>query len=666
LLADFQKVSPAAGQSSPPAKSQPGILARVYEKQTVLWDEHGFFRADKPMLPDLDKETPVTTTVVPGFVLPWVNPSHPVIEQAKGFYRFSGWYHAAEPGVYTFSVDSCGPVRLQVGGQNAVASTGVFHQQQAVRRGEAVLGTGWHAVDLIVCDPILWNINTHGEMPFSVTVSQNGSEAAAIPSADLRAVTGGAGLTPSPEIVWKASETPPAWMEPGVVMATYERQGKRREPDYLDIDTLNPIRVEAADDLEPNIRPDLVRVYNGWFHAPADGIYTFDLAARRSGREHLSDLSAACQNQLRIGDEILVQRGVHGRRPLGKIGLKSGWHPISIRFGSSLADGTVTYPDGQTLALSAAELRRASVVEIAPVDQSAGQSLHEIYGPTSVSIRLPAQRVGVIRYTLDGTSPTAESPKFQDPISVDRSTTVKAAAFLPDGTAVGANAVEFHLVRVPEAGLIASASFDKWSGETGVLSLDDRSTAWIAGGSQKVDLGGHATLAVHRQGKLLGSKAAVDINVARPTGTAGLKLSGLKMRDNAITVGIWFKSDTADGQLFGKDGLTAFGKRYRTASSSLVKGRVVGVPGGLSGGEVRAGEWTHVTLTANAKESRLYLNGSEVSRGQGSASLLTDALDFFSSHPAEIFEVRIYDRVLGPEDIRRLHDATVDQLPNTK
>jgi len=316
--------------------------------------------------------------------------------------------------------------------------------------------------------------------------------------------------------------------------------------------------------------------------------------------------------------------------------------------------------------LTAAELRRPSRVEILPEGAEGQRSVFEIYGPTRVSLRLPAGREGVMRYTLDGTEPTSASAIFKEPLTIDRSATVKAAAFLPDGSPAGGNSVDFRMVRIPEAGLIGAATFEKWNGESGITKLDDLSTAWIAPGSGKAHAAGETVLSVHRVHEESPLKSGVDINVARPQGTAGLKLAGLRMRDNAMTVGMWFRSDTADGRLFGKDGLTAFGKRYRTASCSLVNGRVVGVPGDLSGGEVKPGEWTHVVLTADANESRLYVDGKEVASGAGSSTLSTDALDFFASHPAEIGEVRIYERVLSPEDIRRWYEVTGERFSKKK
>lgn len=667
LKADFVKTDPARGTTEPPAGSQPGLLARVYEKKTVLWDDKGFFHADRIMLPDLDKETPVTASVVKNFTLPFVNPIRPVNEQAKGFYRFTGWFPAPERGVYEFSVDSCGPVLLEVGGQEAIASVGVFHQHQTVRKGSAVLDTGWHALDLIVTDPLLWNITTAGEMPFSVNVRRDEGDSGPVTADALRCKPGKIPLAEPPAIVWKNAADAPLWLEPGVEVSVFDRDGKLRAPDFLDVNPANALRTERADRIETNIRPTLVRAYEGWFHAPADGIYTFDLPAR-GPREHLSDLRGAFQNQLRIGDDIVAQHGVAGRRPSGKIGLKTGWHPLSLRLGSSSAAATVTYPDGQSLPLTADLLQRPARVRIGPVGSDSDASLHEIYGPAAITMRLPGTHQGKIRYTLDGTEPTAKSPAFQTGLTVDRDTIITAAAFLPDGRSTARNRVTFQRVATPTFSQIVSAGFDSWDGQTGTTSLDPTASVWIAPGGASVVENGRRLLAVHSQ-LSDENRPAVDINVARPASGAGLKISGLRMNDNALTVGVWFQSKTANGSIMSKDGLTPFGKRHKAPSLRLNNGQLqaAAAPGlaQTPGGKIAADIWHQVVLTAGTRSLCLYLDGKLVGQGEGSTTLATDSFDFFANHPALVGEIRIYNRVLTPEDIRHWFDATSKNLPQS-
>lgn len=657
IRAKFLQTPASKGASSPPSHSIPGLLARVYEKKTVMWDDRGFFDAEKIMLPDLDKESPTAASVTPGFELPFVTPSRPQPEQAKGFYRFNGWYHATRRGVHEFLVDSCGPVVLNVGGQAAISAKGIYHQQQALRQGAAVLAEGWHPLELIVTDPLLWNLSTTGEMPFSVRVAVDGGAPESIPG-DLLACLPPAGLnlTQPPPLVWRNALPAPAWHEPGFILSTFERPSLREKADYLDVDTSQPSEIRQVAEMEPNSRPSLVRSYDAWFYAPEEGVYEFDLAARKPENSGLGDLRSAFQNQLRIGEDVVVQHGTPGRRAPGRIGLRQGWHPISIRLGASPPMGSVTYPDGESVPLSGVEFHRPSAVNIRVGEASVEASVREIYGPSPLTFSLPPGRKGTIRYTLDGTEPTPQSPEAKPGIVLDKSAIVTAAAFLPDGTVAGRNRVDARLVKVPESRLISSARFSEWDGKTGTTQLDAKSSIWLSPTSQRTEGPAGSAVSVNRSTDEAGLPRVVDVNVMRELPRAGARVTDLAMRDSAVTVGVWFKSDSAHGQLFGKDGRNAFGKAYQTISCELNKGKLTALRT-VSGGRVNPGEWTHVVLTADPKAVRLYVNGVQAAEGEGTPNIITDALDFFTDHSAEIEEIRIYDRVLSPEDIRSWHDS---------
>jgi hexosaminidase len=62
-------------------------------------------------------------------------------------------------------------------------------------------------------------------------------------------------------------------------------------------------------------------VFTGLFHAPADGVYTFEMRAE-SGSE------------LRIAGEVVVdsQRVNSANSVTGAVALRQGWHPIRLRF----------------------------------------------------------------------------------------------------------------------------------------------------------------------------------------------------------------------------------------------------------------------------------------------------------------------------------------------
>jgi hypothetical protein len=148
---------------------------------------------------------------------------------------------------------------------------------------------------------------------------------------------------------------------------------------------------------------------------------------------------------------------------------------------------------------------------------------------------------------------------------------------------------------------------------------------------------------------------SADINVTRGAGRAGLKVSHLRMPAKALSVVLWFSSDSGTGKLFGKEGINAFGKSYRTISCSLDNGRL-NVPGlRLGGGQVKAGTWHQVALCVDEKASALYLDGALVAEGLGTPDIVTDALDFLSDHAGAVAGIALYNRRLVAEDVQQLH-----------
>jgi hypothetical protein len=309
-----------------------------------------------------------------------------------------------------------------------------------------------------------------------------------------------------------------------------------RETAYLDIDEVTPRRRETADEFADNTNPAQVVVYDAWFQAPVDGIYAFQLPSHRAEFVHLGGFRSAYQSQLRISGDVVVQRGVAGRVASARIGLKAGWHPISLRLGSSSADLTVTYPDGQTVRLDASSLHRV-----------AGQSFP---------------------------------------------------------------------VPSPDAALIAGLDFSKWDGKTGIIPLDDRCRVWTADFAKSAKIDGRDALV---SPPLMASRGpeSVDINLTRSMGRVPLKLHFLKMRDPEFTVGLWFRSDTGEGILFGKSGLTVFGKSYRTVMTRVGRGKLYADPGALAGGKIDPGRWYHVVLTATPKRLGLHLDGMLIDEAPG-------------------------------------------------
>ncbi|HAI84624.1 MAG TPA: hypothetical protein DCL43_13240, partial [Chitinophagaceae bacterium] len=193
----------AATAIIPPTNATNGLTVSVYEINTKLYNDKGFFVADKIMLPDVRNYKPILTTTLTNFKLPAVTPQQPLEQQSKGFYAFKGWFYASQTAVYTFHVHSCGPILMEVGNQTAIEHIGVFHQQLADRSGEVVLQKGWHAIALTICDPLFWNINSLPEMPFTVRYQINDGSIQNINDAQLKTI--GTKTTTAPINLQKAT-----------------------------------------------------------------------------------------------------------------------------------------------------------------------------------------------------------------------------------------------------------------------------------------------------------------------------------------------------------------------------------------------------------------------------------------------------------------------------
>ena len=626
VKADFRLAALEPAETVDAAASKPGLLLKVHEISTVPYNDKGFFDAGKIMLPDLRKEKPASVHLVENFLFPHLTPVTPQLEQRKGFFTFRGRFNAPADGVYEFAVDSGGPVTLDIGKQVVVEEIGQYHQNQKVRRGEAALAKGWHSVALTVCDPIFWKLNTDDPMPLKVSYRLDGGPEQMVKSEQLTCDPSGETLTPPPAIA--THEPVSLLVEPGLEMAVYDRNEQERNPDYLDIDALSPFRKEKVMEITQNNNGNVVEVYNGYFLAPTTGVYTFDSPART--------YSSYDRNQIRIGDEVVVQRGVPGRNTLRKVLLKAGYHPISLRLGASRQGFTVVYPGATNeVRLTVAGLFRPARVAIAPVGCQDLQSLYELFKPAEIAMTPPAAAPGAeIRYTLDGQPPTAGSTKYEKPIHVEKTTTLTAAVFKDGKLSSLPNSVRCERVPLPQAGLMGFWDFKKLDGVM-APPVSGTLTARIEGASKINDPAG----------------PALQLNGAK----MGLRLYNLGMNANALSVSMWLKME-APGTNLLSDG------KYRTIILAGYAGKsfkVNGKAGGSIGGDAKPNVWQHVVFTWDGKTNTIFVDGKQAAQKKlsGQVQLSTETLDMFLEYKGLVRLLRLYNKALSPDEVQRIFEV---------
>lgn len=663
LKANFIVKKAANGLQQVSSTSKNGITVKVFEINTKLYNNKGFFEASKIMMPDVAKYPPTYQGFSNQFVLPLVTPKQPVAQQCKGFCQYTGWFFAKEKGVFTFDVNSCGPVLLDVSDQSVIAEVGVFHQQQDHRKGEVVLNKGWHPISLVICDPLFWNSNSLDKMAFEVSYQINGGVSQIVNNTELKSIDN----TPQPSqdksTQWQEALTNLPSLEAGVDMQVFDRTGKRRDADFLDIDTSLPMYSERVKAMETTNSRNTIRVYNGYFFAPSTGSYKFQLPIRAGENSFLGSLQASCQNQLRIDTKIILQTGVYGRNLSGVALLKEGWHSISLRFGTGEASCKVLLPDGQTMDINGNNLYRPSLVSVLTNGILSNKNLYEIYEPTKVKLIYTKDAEATIYYTLDGSNPTMKSLFYKGEFSITQSKKLTALAFKNNVAISAPICVDFKLVTDPELGSLGLANFDNWDGKTAFYTTNTKYKIWIAPlvisgkGMSGKGLELQPTKALISQG--------VDVNVQRGTeAKPSFKLYDIQTRDNALTVALWFKTDSLNGNLFGKDGYNAFGKAYKTFSCSIQNGKLKAMPNRLNGGTITLNEWQYVVLTGNENQMALYLNGELVASAIGSKDIVTDALDFFTAHHASVDNIQLFDRLLEANEVKKLYEQKNKLLKN--
>jgi len=154
---------------------------------------------------------------------------------------------------------------------------------------------------------------------------------------------------------------------------------------------------------------------DGYVKAPRDGVYTFYLMSRDDGALHVA------------GDRVVTSD--HGNTLAGSVALREGWHPFRVDYvrlkGKAERRLGLSF-EGPGLArreMGPGDLRRER--QLVSITSSGGPSFH---GKCTVKLA-PEKKEATVRYTLDGSDPTAQSPVYAGPVTLTATTTVKARPF---------------------------------------------------------------------------------------------------------------------------------------------------------------------------------------------------------------------------------------------
>jgi len=338
--ARYEKRLPEAGAAKT-ADLVGGLRCDVFELRHTIFDERGFFTDTKNMLPDLNGAHAIASVAVGGFTVPTIKPTSPPREMEKGYYRFQGMLNVSQDGVYSFRVDSCGPVVLTVGKQTALSVTGPYGLSQKARYGQAVLAAGLHRIELTVCDPVFWKGDMEQPMALNVTFMEPCSHTcAAFPTdalwrpAEQTLASAGVDQVPTGTPVEKHID-----VVPGLVESRYDwytklstdlraDAGHFRSSYSIPTDGLPSFFLDGSGTATPYARevvrcvsgnPTLKRLlaYRGFFKARQTGTYTWRL-------------DPAGANRLMIGGVEVVRNRIQGRKAAGAVHLDAGLYDLEL------------------------------------------------------------------------------------------------------------------------------------------------------------------------------------------------------------------------------------------------------------------------------------------------------------------------------------------------
>ncbi len=599
-------------QAPLPALDKPnvtgGIRATLYEG---YWDN----------LPDFSQEKTIGQMAADNFELP---PQTPV----KGFgVHFDGLVKVPLTGVYTFAVKADDASKLWIDDKLVVGSD--YPHVVQTDKGQIALEAGWHKIAAENCDNALphgkgkgdgcWAFSVLWAPPFSSGLTE-------IPNGLLGQEATGALAKTEPVKV----ETVVGVTEPGLTYQDFNRADAAGTVDFFDtskLEALNDGWVSSI--LLPDSSPNMLHCFQALLQVSHEGDYQFRLPSSGLG-------------EISFGDTVVSRVGIDGANVSQPVHLAKGLAKISLKL--ARLDKPVEWrgPGMEWQPIQSPNWYRLAAPHVVVNGRTSGQSAFEILKTQAVELALPKELAGArILFTVDGSQPTAQSPEYTTPFTVDHTCKVRAGAF-QDGIQKG-NTVEaaFNLVKEPQQGEIAYWPISKFNGK----AIPNQALGGFTG-----DLNipsGVNVVDDPERGKVLDLDQSPRIN-----------LNKINILNNELTLTYWIKPKA------GSDGtLTRYGYAHF--------GFVVGVGGGsklsvVGGGNWRAGatpdkvlddtKWHHVAVTLG-KGVQIYVDGKLQGEGHVKIPCLTDNLEFLEGFSGQISEIRIFNRILNSDDVKLLTEV---------
>jgi hypothetical protein len=282
------------------------------------------------------------------------------------------------------------------------------------------------------------------------------------------------------------------------------------------------------------------------------------------------------------------------------------------------------------------------VRELRPLATLAGRALsrsqYELFGPASVTLA-PAKEGLRLVYTLDGKQPKKGGTTYAQPLEIVADSVLRARYFAQDEPVGAETAIRFVVRPLPGQNLLGLWSADRLKDTTMINDV-----AHAASDLKLPD--GTAVVDDPAQGKVLRLDHSSKVMLDNPAILA-----------NELTLS--FRIKTASDAT-----LVRYGYAHTGIFLNISKSGSINASGGrvyhaaeTKGGVLNDGKWHQLTATYGGSPFRqieAWIDGVKLASGRSSAPCLTKELEFLQGFTGDLAEIRMYNRILSPDEISAL------------